>query len=61
MTTILILILTTGPASLSSVSARAPQQAANATNDGQAERIAFWVAQRALTPFHVRCVTHWQA
>ena len=32
------------------------QQAAGATNDGQAERMAFWVAQRSLTPIDVRRV-----
>ena len=32
------------------------QQAAGATNDGQAERMAFRVAQRSLTPVNVRHV-----
>ena len=32
------------------------QQAADATNDGQAERMAFWVAQRSLTPIDIRRV-----
>ena len=30
------------------------QQAASAANDGQAERMAFRVAQRSLAPVHVR-------
>jgi hypothetical protein len=32
------------------------QQAAGATNDGQAERMALWVTQRALAPIYVRRV-----
>jgi hypothetical protein len=32
------------------------QQAAGATNDGQAERMVFWVAQGSLTPIDVRRV-----
>ena len=32
------------------------QQAAGATNDGQAERMAFWVAQRSLTSIDIRRV-----
>jgi hypothetical protein len=61
-TTTTTLILTIAHASLSSVRARTVprQQAANATNDGQVERMSFWVAQRALTAFHVGCVAHWQ-
>ena len=32
------------------------QQATGATNDGQAERMALWVAQRSLTPIDIRRV-----
>jgi hypothetical protein len=32
----------------------ARQYAASATNDGQTKRMAFQVAQRSLTPIHVR-------